>query len=347
MKKILTLLFLSFSFSLFSQTKNDTVIFSGYVEAYFSYDFNEPRNHSKDNFLYNHKRHNEFNINLAYAKAHYKSQNTRANLALMVGNYSQYNLENEPISLQHIMEANVGVKLSKEKNIWLDVGVMPSHIGFESAVSQDCWTLTRSILAENSPYFETGAKLSFENKKQTLQYSLLLLNGWQNIQRKDGYNKPSYGVQITYKSTHKLTLNYSNFIGSNLPDSLNSFRTFHNFYAIYEPNKKVGFIGGFDIGTQDGHYWYSPVVIVRYSLSAKKKIALRCEYYNDENNVVINTTKGYEFDVFGVSLNYDYAVNDKCVARIEAKNYSSENRLFANETKQNSFSLIGGISIKF
>ncbi len=43
---------------------------------------------------------------------------------------------------------------------------MPSHIGFESAVGSDCWNLTRSILAENSPYFESGIKLNYTNKKQ-------------------------------------------------------------------------------------------------------------------------------------------------------------------------------------
>jgi hypothetical protein len=36
---------------------------------------------------------------------------------------------------------------------------MPSHIGFESVISADCWTLTRSLLAENSPYYETGMRL--------------------------------------------------------------------------------------------------------------------------------------------------------------------------------------------
>jgi hypothetical protein len=66
------------------------------------------------------------------------------------------------------------MKLSKKQNLWLDAGIMPSHIGFESAVSADCWTLTRSLLAENSPYYETGIKLGYVSKDEKLYISALL-----------------------------------------------------------------------------------------------------------------------------------------------------------------------------
>jgi hypothetical protein len=52
--------------------------------------------------------------------------------------------------LKNIYEANVGISLNKKNNLWVDAGVMPSHIGFESAISMDNWYLTRSLLAENS-----------------------------------------------------------------------------------------------------------------------------------------------------------------------------------------------------
>ncbi|OQW43057.1 MAG: hypothetical protein A4S08_10190 [Proteobacteria bacterium SG_bin4] len=66
----------------------------------------------------------------------------------------------EPGILGNLYEGNVGLKLSGSNNLWLDIGVFPSHIGFESAVGKDNWTLTRSLVAENTPYFESGAKIS-------------------------------------------------------------------------------------------------------------------------------------------------------------------------------------------
>ncbi len=155
---------------------------SGYLETYYSYDFMRPVNNEKPDYNYNYKKHNQLNVNLAFVKASYQAKRLRSNLAFMTGNYAMYNLSAEPNWAKPIFEANVGVKLIRDKDLWLDAGVMPSHIGFESAVGSDCWNLTRSILAENSPYFESGIKLNYTNKKQDVYVAMHLLNGWQKLQ---------------------------------------------------------------------------------------------------------------------------------------------------------------------
>ena len=142
------------------ETDAPKVTFSGSAEIFYSYDFNQPENHIRQPFLYSYNRHNEFNLNLGLVKANYSSENVRANLALMAGTYAQDNLSAEQDALKLINEANVGFKISKTKNIWIDAGIMPSHIGWESAIGKDNMNLTRSLAAENSPYFETGAKIS-------------------------------------------------------------------------------------------------------------------------------------------------------------------------------------------
>jgi hypothetical protein len=116
--------------------------------------------------------------------------------------------------------------------MWIDAGVMPSHLGFESAVGTDCWNLTRSILAENSPYYETGIKLSYTNKKEDLYFAFHVLNGWQKIAVTDQDQAPIVGIQLTYKPSSSLTLNYSNFIGRINVDTMDALRVFHNLYAI-------------------------------------------------------------------------------------------------------------------
>ena len=68
----------------------------------------------------------------------------------------------------------------------ITAGIFTSHIGFESAVSKDCWTLTRSILADNSPYYESGARLTYTSNNNKWLISALALNGWQRIQRPAG-----------------------------------------------------------------------------------------------------------------------------------------------------------------
>lgn len=339
--------------SLFVYSQDSTKLaISGFVDVYYSYDFDKPTNHQRPFFIYNHKRHNEVNVNLAYMKANYANSKVRANLALMSGTYAQYNMTAEPGLLQYIYEANVGVSLSNKHNIWVDAGIMPSHIGFESAVSQDCWTLSRSMLAENSPYFESGVKLTSTNKKETAFISLFVLNGWQRIRRIDGMNNPSYGLQINYKPTSKLTLNYSNFVGSDKPDSLDAWRTYHNFYGILEMNAKFGMIIGFDIGTDKAKFnqyyaWYSPVLIFKYKLSVKSTMALRGEYYDDRDQVLLVTSTINGFQTTGISLNYDLAITKNVLFRIEGKGYFSKDKIFKLGTEYNNYSLLTSLSIKF
>ena len=194
--------------------KVNPLTISGYIETYYSYDFGNPANHERPSFFYSYNRHNEANLNLGFIKANYNTDNVRGNIAFMAGTYSQYNLTNEQGLLKNIFEANVGFKVLKNKNVWLDAGVFPSHLGFESAIGKDCWNLTRSILAENSPYYEAGAKLSFASKNEKLYLAAMYLNGWQRIKKIPGNQSPAFGTQLTYKTNSKVAINWSSYIGS-------------------------------------------------------------------------------------------------------------------------------------
>ena len=348
----LRLLFILLAVSLQAYSQNDslkklTVV--AYGEFYYSYDFSNPQNHEKANFLYNHKRHNEINANLLLVKAQYLDQNHRANLGWMTGNFAQYNLAEEPIWAQFIYEANMGIKIAKNQNIWLDAGIMPSHIGFESAVCEDCWTLTRSILAENSPYYETGLKLGYTSKNEKLNIAALYLNGWQKINKPDDIQKPSFGTQLSYKASEKMMFNYSTFLGSDQPDSLHSFRQFHNFYLLYEPTNTFGIISGFDIGRDKfnpGNYgiWYSPVVIIRQKISERTSMALRGEYYNDPKQIIISTGTENGFQTWGISSNINCRINSKIKWSIEGKIYRSKDTIFEN--KDYNYSITTHMTIK-
>lgn len=330
--------------------------FSGYIETYYTYDFGKPSNHNRPAFVYSHNRHNEVNLNLGFIKAAYQNENVRANLALMAGTYTNANLAAEPGVLKNIFEANAGVKISKKKNLWVDAGIFASHIGFESAISKDCWNLTRSILADNTPYFETGAKISYTSDNGKWFISGLLLNGWQRIQRVDGNNTPVFGHQITFKPTSKITLNSSSFIGNDKPDSIKQMRYFHNFYGIFQLTDKLALTTGFDIGAEqkskgssDYNTWYSPVVIFKISPNSKNNIAMRAEYYSDAKGVIINTGRPNGFKTWGYSLNYDYLIRDNIMWRIEGRGFSGKDKTFEKDGKpvNTNFILSTSLAISF
>jgi hypothetical protein len=331
--------------SAFAQTDStSSITVSGYVDCYYAYNFTEPASKNIP-FAYNHNRHNEFNINNVVVGLKYSNRRLRSNLLLHAGTYVRANYAAEPSLLQFINEASVGVKLSKK--IWLDAGIMPSHIGLETAISKDNWTLTRSLCAENSPYYETGAKLSFiPNSKWN--FAVLVLNGWQNIEEKN--RNKAVGTQVQFVPNKKWFINYSTFLGEgkNLPDSLQVIRHFHDVYFTWLISEKLAFASVFDFGyeqksTTDKSFagWYTPALLVRYKLTKQWNTCLRAEYFNDQNRII-----GINTEVAGFSLNLDYAPMENALIRVEGKMFpvrdlagSFDNTSFQNSTLSMSFAL--------
>ena len=299
---------------------------SGYLETYYLFDINNPSNGNRPSFIYSHNRHNEFNANLALIKLSYNAARLRANIALMAGTYANANLAAEPGVLKNIYEANAGINLSRKKQLWLDAGIFASHIGFESAIGKDCWTMTRSILADNSPYYESGIKLSYTSDNGKFFASALVLNGWQRIQKVDGNSLPSFGWQIYGKPGNKVLINSSAFIGPDKADTSRQMRYFHNLYAIINATEKFGVTLGFDAGMEQKskgnkqyNLWYSPVLIVRYTPIEKLAIAGRIEYYSDINQVIIATGTPNGFETVGYSLNVDIMPFSNAMIRVEGR----------------------------
>ncbi|MCD0478733.1 porin [Chryseobacterium sp. LC2016-29] len=336
---------------------NKPLTISGYAEVYYTADFNNPKNNNRPGFVYSHNRNNEVNVNLAYIKTAYNTENVRANLALAVGTYMNANYAAEQGVMKNVYEANAGLKISKKHNLWIDAGVFPSHLGFESAVGKDNWTLTRSLFADNSPYFETGAKISYTSESGKWFLSGLILNGWQRIQRVDGNSTPAFGHQLVFKPNEKLTINSSSFIGNDKPDSIRQMRYFHNLYAVYQINKKFGLTAGFDIGAEQkakgsDQYtiWYTPVLIAKYNATDKLSFTARGEYYQDEKGVIISTGTENGFKTFGYSFNADYQIFPNLVWRTEIRNLSSKDAIFMNRTDEfnkNSLTATTALAISF
>ena len=334
------------------EQKSSPLTVSGYLETYYIYDFNKPVNNTRPAFIYSYNRHNEVNLNIGMIRAAYNTEKVRGNLALMTGTYANANLASEPGVLKNIYEANAEVKISSKKNLWIDAGIFSSHIGFESAIGKDCWNLTRSLLADNSPYYEAGAKISYTTDNGKWFLSALVLNGWQRIQRVDGNSLPSFGTQVTFKPNENVTLNSSTFVGTDKPDSARLMRYFHNFYGIFQVSSRFGVTLGFDYGLQQKsmhqsamNTWYSPVLILRFKANDKITLAARGEYYDDKNGVIITTGTTNGFKTTGMSFNLDYTVSSNVLWRTEIRMLNSQDKIFTRENKATNDNVFTGTSL--
>ncbi|MBN8642994.1 MAG: porin [Flavobacteriales bacterium] len=352
MKKSLLFTTLFFFNLFFAQEKSDFKInFSGFLETYYAFDLNQPTTETKLPFMYNYNRHNEFNVNIGLLRAKVEYENAYANIALHSGTYVDDNYANEKI--KYLNEAFVGLYLDQAKKNTIEVGILPSYIGFESATTATNLTLTRSILAENSPYFMTGVKYNYKpNAKWS--FSGLVTNGWQRINRPEKDVIPAFGTQIIYKSSDNSTLNWSTFAGKEYYGTELAMRYFSNAYWDYKWNSKWRTIVGFDYGLQDvssrnqkHESWLSPVAIAQYSLSSKWQTAFRVEYYQDKKNIIIATNDAFE--TMGFSFNADYLFDSKVKWRTEARYLDSKEKVFVKEDDliNSNFFLTTSLSFEF
>lgn len=327
----------------------------GFVDTFYVYDFNEPQGNERQPFLFNHNRHNEFNVNLGLLKLGLNHSRYRANLALQTGTYASDNYAEEADVFKSVFEANVGVALTSDQNLWLDVGIFPSHLGFESAISLDNFTLTRTLSAESSPYFLAGAKLTYQ-ASENLEITGLIFNGWQRIQRVEGNSLPSFGTQLNYKVSEGLSLNWSTFIGTDDPDATRCMRYFSNTYGQFQLAENFKLLAGFDIGAQqkaknssDYDIWLTPAVIGQYKINELWSAAVRAEYYQDEEGVIIPTSTPNGFKTTGFSANLDYSPVPNLACRVEARYFDSKDAIFETETSRShsNFFVGGSIAIQF
>lgn len=331
--------------------KNESLFtFSGYIDLYYQFDFNKPANNERPSFLYNFKKHNQPSVNLAMLKVSYLQKKWKANLAIMAGDYTEYNLAAEPAFFRHINEANIGYAFSKKFSV--NAGILPSHIGIESAIAKDNWNLSRSMLAENTPYYETGVKFNHTPNEKWL-FSLLIINGWQNI--KDYNSSKAIGTQLQFRPNDKLLINSSTFFGNERPDSVRQMRLFHNFYLSYAIHPKIKLAFLLDAGAErkinkDGYNsWMGAAILLQYLPAKNLNIAGRVEFYKDKENTIVTSYPPGKLSVAGFAFNIDYSLSKNLLFRNEARLFNSVNNIFENKniTSRTNFCLLSCISISF
>ena len=344
-----------------AQEISDSVKFSirGFVDSYYGFDAGQPNqtfNNKRLPFLYNHTRHNSFSINHAFIQLNIDHERFRSRLGVQGGTYVTDNYASEPAMLRHFSEANVGIRLAKKRNLWLDIGILPSHIGFESAISKENVNLSRSLVAELSPYYMAGARLVYKTEKNW-EFEALLCNGWQRIQRPNGVKYLSGGTRMTYESD-RYKFNWSTFVGTDSPGNFNSVRMryFSNLYSTWKLGKRGEMTLNADLGTQQLYNsnqaygtWMGFAAVGRVALGEKWKIGGRAELYYDPEHVIIGGPSFYEFVAAGASINADLTIHKGVYLRWECRWLNWSTLKFENGNlvpyQKNNFFFLGSLAI--
>jgi hypothetical protein len=341
--------------SIFAQADKDSiqVKFSGYLESYYGVSPGARSAHNRNCFLVNYDRDKEFNINLALLQGELQGDGYRAKLGLMAGTYPQSNLAQEPVMLRNIYEATVGLSINKKRSLWADVGVFPSHLGFESPIGADNATMTRSLAAEGSPYYLSGAKLAWQiNPRWSLNF--LVINGWQRIRLPSHRTFPAIGHQLQYQSEKGSILNWSSFVAEGEPSRDIAKLLFNDFYAILPLHQRFSLVAGLDFGLAQANLssrwdsWMVASLIGKYTIAKRWKLAARAEYLHDPASIAFGCLPIGSHPTFGNSLNLDFQARSKVLLRLEGRLFLDQDRMFTipGGTSNSSFMLSSSISVK-
>lgn len=309
------------------------VSFGGFIDSYYAWDFDRPSTFDRA-YTTQPARHADFNVNLAFVDVKLAGPRYRGRLAMQFGTSVQSNYAGEPrigsvsgpsVS-QYIQEATLGYQLSP--TVWIDGGVFFAHTGYESFISRDNLAYTRSLIADYSPYYEAGVKVTW-TASAALTAQLDVVNGWQNI---SNYNSPpAAGIRVDYTVSPQWTVSYDNFVGDMAADSTPArVRFFNDFIVQFNPSAAWQLAGSFDIGTQsrsapDGGsaWWYGTALFAKYHPTATIGVVVRVERYSDPDQVIVQTTLPYGFQTNGASLGVDVALRSRLLWRTELRGFRS------------------------
>ncbi len=332
LRLLLVFALMGFPFTSFSESvPNSKVVWGAFVDSYYAYDFENPPNHDRA-FTTQPARSNEFNVNLAFVDVKLNDENVHGRFALQTGTSVQSNYASEPTmgvvsgpSLsRNIQEGFAGYRLAE--NLWVDGGIFLSHIGFESFVSRDNWNYTRSLVADYSPYYQSGVRLSYQASDRW-SGQLLILNGWQNISENN--DSKSLGTQIVYTANPNFSVTYNTLIGEE-----KEFRHFHDLILKYSYSDSLQFGLQADFGFQDQSSnntvstWYGTALFTRYALTKKLAFAGRIERYDDQRQVIVTTGTPNGFQIWDASVNADVQLDPRLTWRSELRAYSSKDSIF-------------------
>jgi hypothetical protein len=287
-----------------------TVSFGAFTDSYYAYDFGRPPNFDRA-FTTTAARHNEFNINLAYIEAKVSGPRVRGRLALQAGTSVQSNYAGEPAVgavsgpnlSRFIQEAVAGYQITS--SLWVDGGIFFSHIGMESFISRDNLTYTRSLSSDFTPFYQSGAKLTWQATPR-LTALFTVMNGWQNISENN--QDKAFGARLDYASSANTTFSYYDFVGNEAASGL--LRIFNGVGIHTSPKADITLQWNFDYGTQQkplgGHStWFSSGVIGKVQLSPVLGVSGRVERYQDPDNVIVATTPALGFEATTASIGVD------------------------------------------
>ncbi|MEO1435981.1 MAG: porin [Bacteroidota bacterium] len=278
----------------------DSLIMSGYIDAYYQYNFNEPLSGTNAGRIFD-LNHDNISLGLAQAYFEYVRGKSSAVLDLTFGpNANLGNFGNFGTGLA-IKQAYFTYAFSDKVSI--TAGQYGTHIGYELIDAPANVNYSLSYLFGNGPFYHTGLKADIAVNDQ-LAFMLGVVNGWDSFT--DFNQKKSVTAQVAFNEPNTGLNLYVNYIGgdefngqsafgetegsfTHLLDLTGTLSVADNFliglnaaYGMFKSGMEEAVLG--DPYSDDAN-WGGAALYLNYDVSDFFGLGLRGEYFDDPSGV--------------------------------------------------------------
>jgi len=266
---------------------------SGLVDAYYTYNFNEPATGEMTPLRNFDVRHNQFSVaylEMALNKAATADDRVGFRFDLGYGQLAQlFNtdaLDNN--ALVNVQQAYVSYLAPAGSGLTIDFGKFVTNVGFEPTEANLNFNYSRAFMYALGPYYHVGARIGYSpNDKVSL--TGMLVNGWSG-QAGDNNAGKTLGGTIIVKPTAKLTLVENVLFGPEQDGNTDDKRFLTNTNLAFNATDKVSTgidyyyvkdtLAGSDVD------WQAVSLYLRGQITPTFALAPRMEFFNDDAGIV-------------------------------------------------------------
>jgi len=318
---------------------------SGFVDAYYSYNFNTPDTRKAGPERTFDVQHNSISLNLAELSLEKKpTTDSRGGFRLDLDYGPTQDIVNAsepsgPNIFRNIGQAYLSYQAPLGKGLQIDVGKFVTPLGFEVIKTKDDWNYSRSLLFTLAiPFYHMGVRATY-NVNDKLALAGYVVNGWNNAVT--NIDKKTVIGQVTVKPTSALAFTETYIGGPQIPNTTD-WRHVSDTVATFSISK-LSLAGNYDYG-QDKESgatvrWQGVAAYAKYQANDWFALSPRWEYYDDEHGF----TSGAAQKIKEFTITSEFKHKDGVIARLEYRHDYSDIPFFLKNTRdsnrQNTFTV--------
>ncbi len=324
---------------------------SGFVDAYYSYNFNNPGDAPytgapRQNGIGGLRNFDTYNDQFALSLAELVFSKDAAPVGFRVD--LDYGTTTELVHcsavscpggateepFKDIQQAYISWKPS---SMWtIEAGKFVTHMGFEVIESKDNWNYSRSnLFAYAIPYYHSGIRITHAHENFWL--TGYIYNGWNNVVENNAGK--TFGATLGLTPVKGLSI-IQNWIGGPEPGGI-QYKHVLDSIVTFSPVDMLSFALNYDYGWQktdggDNQIWTGIAAYAKIAPTDKLAFSPRVEWYDDKDGLIL--ANGTRQIVKEVTLTGEYKISDSLLTRLEYRSDWSTKDTFLSDTSASAIS---------